>query len=91
MRQLLAAVEYCHKRKIAHRYMSTSEPSRDLKPENIVFERKSIDSTLKVIDFGRSKYLQAKRYFTEKAGSVCGLARVELLHRAGDSAEQGVQ
>jgi calcium-dependent protein kinase len=61
MRQILSAVEYCHKNKIVH---------RDLKPENCVFEREAIDSTIKVIDFGRSKMVEPKEQITDKAGSV---------------------
>lgn len=46
MIQIVSAVEYLHGIGIAH---------RDLKPENIMFESKSLDSTLKLIDFGYSK------------------------------------
>lgn len=61
MRQLLSAVEYCHKLNIVH---------RDLKPENILFEQPDIDSTLKVIDFGRSKLLKPNQKLLERAGTV---------------------
>lgn len=61
MRQILAAVEYCHKNKIVH---------RDLKPENCVFAGEDLDSTLKVIDFGRSKIVEANELFADRAGSV---------------------
>jgi len=43
---------------------------RDIKLENIVFEKKDLESTLKIIDFGRSKILHPRESFTEKAGSV---------------------
>jgi len=59
MKQVLAAVDYCHKNKIVH---------RDLKPENIVFEGDSIESTLKIIDFGRSKIVKKNEILTEKSG-----------------------
>jgi calcium-dependent protein kinase len=45
MRQILFAVNYCHKRGIVH---------RDLKPENLLLERRAPNATLKVIDFGAS-------------------------------------
>jgi len=61
MRQILAAVEYCHNLKIIH---------RDLKPENIVFTGEGINSALKIIDFGRSKIIKHKQHITELAGSV---------------------
>lgn len=35
-----------------------------------MFESKDIKSTLKIIDFGRSGFLQGKEHFTERAGSV---------------------
>ncbi len=69
MRQVLAAVEYCHKRNIVHRYRPPQTRS-DLKPENVVFEGAGLESTLKIIDFGRSKILQPKKKFTERTGSV---------------------
>lgn len=43
MRQILAAVSYCHSRRIAH---------RDLKSENFLFLNETPDSPLKLIDFG---------------------------------------
>ena len=61
MEQIFTAVEYCHRLQIVH---------RDLKPENIVFTGESLDSTLKVIDFGRSKILEPKSKITDKAGTV---------------------
>ncbi len=46
MKQLLSAIKYCHRHGIVH---------RDLKPENIIFESKTRDSTLKIIDFGAAR------------------------------------
>ena len=43
---------------------------RDLKPENILFEGSSIESTVKIIDFGRSKMLKPNQKIIEIAGSV---------------------
>jgi len=72
MKQILSAVEYCHEKKIAH---------RDIKPENCVFEGKDIDSTLKVIDFGRSKILKPKNEISDKAGSLYYVAPEVLSNR----------
>lgn len=46
MKQLLSAIKYCHRHGIVH---------RDLKPENIIFESKTRESTLKIIDFGAAR------------------------------------
>lgn len=51
MKKLLYAVNYMHQREIIH---------RDLKLENILYESKSPDSEIKVIDFGLSKKVPAK-------------------------------
>lgn len=50
---------------------------RDIKPENIVFEKKDLESTLKVIDFERSKILHSRKSFTERAGS----AMLNIIYR----------
>ena len=59
--QILVAIDICHRNKIVH---------RDLKPENILFETRSIDSNIKIIDFGRSKYMPKKEKAIECIGSV---------------------
>jgi calcium-dependent protein kinase len=69
IRQILSAMVLCHSKNIIHRYY-TNLFFRDLKPENILFESQSIDSTVKVIDFGRSKILKPHQKLTEIAGSV---------------------
>jgi len=61
MRQILSAMVLCHSKSIIH---------RDLKPENILFEGISMESTVKVIDFGRSKILKPNQKIAEVAGSV---------------------
>lgn len=60
-RQILSAIDICHKTNIVH---------RDLKPENILFKTSDIEGTVKVIDFGRSKLLMSKETTNEFAGSV---------------------
>lgn len=53
MRQMMAAVAYCHAQGIAH---------RDLKLENFVFDGPGDDAVLKLIDFGLSKkYMEGQR------------------------------
>ena len=61
MRQVLSAMVLCHSKNIIH---------RDLKPENILFDGSSIESTVKIIDFGRSKILKHHQKIIEVAGSV---------------------
>jgi serine/threonine protein kinase len=43
---------------------------RDLKLENILFESRSADSPIRVIDFGESKLLKEKEMINERTGSV---------------------
>ncbi len=51
--------------------MGKPEKNRsDLKPENVVFEGESMESTIKIIDFGRSRLLQIREKMCDKAGSV---------------------
>ena len=47
-KQILEAINYCHKNNVCH---------RDLKPENFLFETKEDSSDIKVIDFGLSKIM----------------------------------
>ncbi len=61
MKQILSALYYCHRQHIVH---------RDIKPENILFSDSSIRSTVKVIDFGRSKILRPHQKISELAGSL---------------------
>ena len=46
MKQVMAAVAYCHSKNIVH---------RDLKPENLLLESEKQGATIKVIDFGTSQ------------------------------------
>lgn len=49
-RQVLEAINYCHKQGVCH---------RDLKPENFLFETKDSTADIKVIDFGLSKIFES--------------------------------
>ena len=61
MKQVVSAVKYCHKKRIAH---------RDLKPDNILFVKRDITSNLKVIDFGHSKVLRMDQRLKDLSGTV---------------------
>ena len=60
-KQMMSAVNYCHKNGIVH---------RDLKPENLLYFDKSENSPIKVIDFGMSKRLDHNKLLTEKVGTA---------------------
>ena len=59
--QILKALAYCHSFVLAH---------RDLKPENIMFS----GNTLKLIDFGLSGFMEAKKLFKSTVGSPIFMA-----------------
>lgn len=61
LKQILSAVDYCHRLNVIH---------RDLKPENIVFVSKKHSNGLRIIDFGRSTILEPTQKITERAGTV---------------------
>jgi serine/threonine protein kinase len=46
-----------------------------LKPENMLFTSDDLNGVLKIIDFGRSRWLAPKEELTEFAGSVRMMAR----------------
>jgi len=71
IKQILSAVNYCHQNNIVH---------RDLKPENILFESKKDDATLKIIDFGTSKYYDPNTRMSQKFGTPYYIAP-EVLRR----------
>lgn len=60
MKQLLSAINYCHKQKVCH---------RDLKPENVLLDSGD-KSTIKLIDFGTSQVFENE----EKMELVLGTA-----------------
>lgn len=57
-RQIISAIEYLHKLKIAH---------RDIKPENMIIEKDT--KIIKLVDFGLSNYYNTKN---ELLSSACG-------------------
>lgn len=67
---MLSAVAYLHSRDIVH---------RDLKPENFLYETKSDDSTLKLIDFGLSKMSAKHKELTTKTGTCYYVSPETLL------------
>ena len=60
-KQMMSAINYCHKNGIVH---------RDLKPENLLYLNKSENSPIKVIDFGMSKRFDSKHFMSEKVGTA---------------------
>jgi calcium-dependent protein kinase len=63
--QIMSAVLTCHEKGIVH---------RDLKPENILFTSETLDSPLKVIDFGTSRKLEAKSTLSSLTGTAYYIA-----------------
>jgi len=65
MKQILSAVQYCHQMGVIH---------RDIKAENILFSKNSLESTVKVIDFGISIKYERDSIFKDKVGTVLYIA-----------------
>eukprot|EP00826_Nyctotherus_ovalis_P007675 TRINITY_DN11951_c0_g2_i1.p1 TRINITY_DN11951_c0_g2~~TRINITY_DN11951_c0_g2_i1.p1 ORF type:complete len:314 (-),score=60.16 TRINITY_DN11951_c0_g2_i1:12-953(-) len=62
MRQLLAAVSYCHSKNVVH---------RDIKPENILIDSVEGDKlSVKIIDFGTALIVPQDKVISRKVGSV---------------------
>jgi calcium-dependent protein kinase len=71
MKQILSAINFCHKNKIVHRYSRYTSfyTARDIKPENIVYEGPEAN-TLKLIDFGTSTEFQPNVTLSKALGTV---------------------
>jgi calcium-dependent protein kinase len=65
MKQLLSAINYCHKKNIVH---------RDLKPENMLLEQDKDLEKLKIVDFGTSLSFDPDRALDEKLGTAYYIA-----------------
>lgn len=75
MKQILTALQHCHKANIVH---------RDLKPENLLMSSPSPDAELKVADFGVSKVLDKKtKRLQDLAGSPMYIAPEVITHKCG--------
>lgn len=57
---IINAINHCHRHNIAH---------RDLKLENFLFESRSDDAQLKLIDFGLSQYFQPEQIMHKAVGT----------------------
>jgi calcium-dependent protein kinase len=80
MKQILSSVSYLHDKGFVH---------RDLKAENLLFENKSEDANLKLIDFGVSTNFKQgiSKKMKETLGTVSFLRTfltpfLALLHRS---------
>ena len=65
IKQVLLALNYCHKSNIIH---------RDLKPENILFESDDSNSNIKLVDFGFAEVFNPKKGLKEVLGTPLFIA-----------------
>mmetsp|Transcript_14635 Transcript_14635/g.24223 ORF Transcript_14635/g.24223 Transcript_14635/m.24223 type:complete len:310 (+) Transcript_14635:254-1183(+) len=68
-KQIVLAVRYLHSINVVH---------RDLKPENMMFETASMNSTLKIIDFGLATIMEPGKLMNSPCGSP-GYVAPEIL------------
>jgi len=74
IKQILTAINYCHKQGIIH---------RDIKAENILFTANDVNSQIKIIDFGISVKYQKDTKIKDKAGTILYIAP-EVLNGSYD-------
>lgn len=79
LRQIVAALLYCHRIHISH---------RDLKPENILLDQKTM--TVKLVDFGMAALQPQGNYLTTPCGSPHYAAPELLTSRAYDGSQADV-
>mmetsp|Transcript_29265 Transcript_29265/g.33541 ORF Transcript_29265/g.33541 Transcript_29265/m.33541 type:complete len:168 (+) Transcript_29265:258-761(+) len=65
IKQILQALNYCHKGNIVH---------RDLKPENILFETDDDSSNVKLVDFGFAEIFNPKKGLKDVLGTPLFIA-----------------
>jgi serine/threonine protein kinase len=70
IKQVLQALKYLHDKGICH---------RDLKPENIVYENRSDESSIKIIDFGLANYFHGANKLYTMVGTTHYMAP-EVFH-----------
>lgn len=75
-RKLIDAVRYCHKKSVAH---------RDIKPENILLTTQSINSDIRLADFGCAKYMPKPNSLITLCGSAQYCAPELYTHTNGYS------
>lgn len=75
-KQILLALNYCHKNNIIH---------RDLKPENILFETSKDDSNVKLVDFGFAQIFDPKAGLKDVLGTPLFIAPEVISEKKYDS------
>jgi len=77
IKEIVYAIEMCHSLGIVR---------RDLKLENLMFQRKHIDSPLKVIDFGLAQFFKDGEVLTDVVGSKAYIAPKVMEENHGPKA-----
>lgn len=65
VKQILLGLQHMHKNNIMH---------CDLKPDNFLFDSKDEDATLKICDFGMSRYVKRREYMHQLCGTTFYMA-----------------
>jgi len=75
MRQLMQALTYIHDKRVAH---------KDLKPENVLFQDKSPDSPIKIIDFGLAEMFKPTESHSQNSSGTALYMAPEVFKRDFD-------